>query len=171
MKRILAIALAVVFVAGFAMAATNLLGSRVHPHNNAKWRTTWANPSSTPTGLINTSTATTSYTVKGGCNKAKVTFGSVSGSNIMNVAVQVADRYGPQYGDNPPVQALFTNVVGTSSEPWHQVKPGDTDTHKFDIKDREFEVWRLQCLAGCGVNNTIGLAWGDCWMEGTGTRE
>jgi hypothetical protein len=170
MKKILTALLVVVLMASFASAATYLLGTRPNPFTGNKWRTTWANPSSTPSGLMNATGASTAYPVSVGCDTAKVKVGDITGSNIMNIAVQVADLYGPQYGNSAPSDGLFTNAVGTTSEPWHQVKPTDTDTWKFDVNSREFSVWRLNCLVGCGVANYIETAWGDCWMAGTGGK-
>ena len=170
MKKILAALLVVIMVASFAFAATNLLGTRPHPNTGNKWRTTWAYTASTPSGLMNATGATKAYGVSIGCDTGKVKFDDITGTNIMNIAVQVADYYGPEFGPSAPSDALFTNAIGTTSEPWHQVDPSDTDTHKFDFSQREFEAWRLNCLVGCDLTNSIGTAWGDCWMAGTGGK-
>jgi hypothetical protein len=170
MKKILTALIVVVLIASMAMAATNLLGTRMHPNNSDKYRTTWAYTESTPSGLMNATGATTAYPASEGCDTAKIKVSDITGSNIMNVAVQVSDLYGPEFGASPQPDGIFTNAVGTSSAPYHQVDPGDTDTHKFDLNSREFSVWRLNCLAGCDLTNSIGTAWGDCWMAGQGGR-
>lgn len=170
MKRIMVALVAVLLVASTAFAATYLLGTRPHPATGNKYRTTWANPASTPSGLMNATGATTAYGVTAGCDTASVKFGSITGTDIMNIAVQVADLYGPQYGASPPSDGSFTNAIGTDSEPWHQLVPIDSDTYKFDMNSRQFSVWRLNCLAGCDLTNSVALAWGDCWMAGQGGK-
>lgn len=166
-KAVLSVAILLTF-ATIALAAINLVGTRKHPNNSNKYRTTWAHPISTPSGIINSTGATAAYSVSQGCDTAKVKVGAITGTAIMNIAVQVADLYGPEYGASPVVDGIFTNTIGTPSAPYHQVDPADTDTYKFDITSQEYTVWRLNCLAGCDLTNSIGIAWGDCWMAGVG---
>jgi hypothetical protein len=171
MKKILIVVLALMFmISSVAFAATYLLGTDPHPGTGNKWRTIWAYTASTPSGLMNATGATTAFGVSPGCDTAKIKFDSITGTNIMNIAVQVADYFGPEFGSSAPSDSLFTNAIGTTSAPWHQVDPSDTDTHKFDFSQREFEIWRLNCLVGCDLTNSIGTAWGDCWMAGTGGK-
>jgi hypothetical protein len=171
MKKILAAIMVVVMLCSVALAA-GLLGTKKHPFNNNKYRTTWAHPSSTSESLINATGATTAYGVSFGCNGFKVKVGDITGTGIMNIAVQVADMYGPEFGDSPQSDSLFTNAVGTTAAPWHPVDPSDTDSYTFYLEEgtREFTVWRLNCLAGCTATNYIETAWGDCWMAGQGGR-
>lgn len=170
MKKLIAIIVCVLIVCSVAIAAQNLLGTKQHPTNGNKYRTTWAHPLSSTSGIINSTGATTAYAVSFGCDTGKIKVGDITGTGIMNMALQVADLYGPQYGASPMSDAAFTNAIGTDSAPYHQVDPTDTDTWKFDFSDREFTIWRLNCLAGCSATNYIETAWGDCWMAGTGGK-
>lgn len=163
MKKLIVAMVLIVFVVSIAWAAT--LGTRPYYRNVSVTETTWAY--SGTGGLMNATGATTAYDTLDVCDKGYVKFDDITGTAFMNVALQVADRYGPPFGDTPPRDSLFTNAVGTTSEPWHQVKPGDTDTHKFDFNSRSFTVWRLNCLAGCDLTNSIATAWGRCKQEGT----
>ena len=157
MKKILIALLVIAFVASIAWAAPNLLKT-VKVTDNVV-RTTWAHPGSSPAGLINATGATTAYGTGEYCDSGSVIFETVSGSNIMNIAMQVAYDYSAPND----IATTFYNAVGTDSAPYHQVKAYDTDTLKFDFSSRGFNRWRLNCLTGCGVNNTISKVYGYCW--------
>jgi len=157
MKKILIVFAVLLGFATIALAAPNLLGTRKVTDNVVK--TTWAHNKSTPTGLINATGATAAYGTGEYCNEGSVVFEIVTGSNIMNVAMQVAYDYSSP-GD---IATTFYNSIGTDAAPYHQVNAADTDTLKFDFSGRGFNKWRLNCLTGCGVNNTISKVYGYCW--------
>jgi hypothetical protein len=164
MKKILIALLVLLGFASIAMAAPYLLGTKKLPGEDFVMETIWAHPKSSTTGLINATGATKSYNTGSMCDTGSVIFETVTGSNIMNIAMQVAYD-----GDPLDVQgrnSLFTNAIGTTSAPYHQVDAGDSDTLKFDFNSRGFDRWRLNCLAGCGVNNTISEVYGVCWRSG-----
>jgi hypothetical protein len=162
MKKILTALLVVVLAVSIAWAAPDLLGTTKLPGEDMVTLTIWAHPKSDPTGLINSTGATTAYKTSSLCDTGSISFETVAGSNIMNVALQVG------YDADPitPITADFTNAVGTTSEPWHQVDVNDSDSLKFDFNSRGFNRWRLNCLTNCGVGNSISEVYGICWRSG-----
>jgi len=163
MKRILMIAMAVLLIASIAWAAPELLGGGKKVPGDNVVMTIFAHPKSNTTGLINATGATKAYNSGKVCDTGSILLETVTGSNIMNVALQVAYNIDPV--DTSGATALFTNAIGTDTAPYHQVNASDTDTLKFDFNSRGFNRWKLNCLAGCGVNNTISEAYGVCWRK------
>jgi hypothetical protein len=166
MKRLISAMVVLTLVASIAWAAPKLLGTRQMPGDEARVRQTiWAHPKASPsTGIINATGTTTAYPTGIVCDEGSMVFDTVAGSDIKNVALQVAytDILNPQNFSG----ITFTNAVGTTSAPYHQVDTNDTDTHKYDFNSRAFNVWRLNCLAGCDLTNTITSVYGMCWREG-----
>jgi hypothetical protein len=164
MKRILIALIAITCFASVAFAAPYLLGTKKFPGEDRVMQTIWAHPKSSTTGLINSTGATASYNTGVVCDTGSIIFETVTGADIKNVALQVAYDGDPL--DTSGANSVFTNAIGTTSEPWHPITNGDTDTHKFDFNSRAFDRWRLNCLVGCDVTNTISEVYGTCWRSG-----
>jgi hypothetical protein len=162
MKRFLTSLLVVILVASIAWAAPDLLKTTKLPGEDLVYQTVWAHPKSDPTGLINSTGATASYKTSSVCDTGSVVFETLAGTDIKNVALQVAYDTYPGY----TATSVFYNAVGTDSEPWHKITSGDTDDYKFDFNSRGFNRWRLNCLVGCDVTNTISQVSGICWRNG-----
>lgn len=160
MRKFIAIGLVLV-MATVAIAAPELLGTKQLNKNAFVYQTIWAHPKSNTTGLMNTTGATTSYNVPL-CDTGSMVFDTITGTAIRNVAMQVG------YANDPlnPTTVTFTNAVGTDSAPYHSLDPGDSDTYKYDFNSRGFTEWRLNCLAGCDLTNTISSVYGVCWRSG-----
>jgi hypothetical protein len=164
MKKIV-VAIMLLVMVSTAMAAPYLLGTRKLPGEAFVYQTVWAHPKSSTTGLINTTGATADWGVDM-CDTGSVIFETVTGTAIKNVAMQVAYSADET---NPALKGsalLFTNAIGTTSAPYHPVTTADTDSHKFDFNSRGFNRWRLNCLAGCDLTNTISNVYGVCWRSG-----
>lgn len=162
MKKILIAAMAILLIASLAWAAPRLIGTIKLPGEDLVYQTTWAHPKSSPSGLINATGATSSYKTGSVCDTGSLIFETVTGADIKNVALQVAYDTSPGY----TATTVFYNTVGTTTEPWHQVNTNDSDTLKFDFNSRGFNRWRLNCLVGCDVTNTISQVSGVCWRNG-----
>jgi len=163
MKRFSTAIIIVLLVTSIAYAAAYLRTVKKAGEDNMS-QTTWANPKSAPDGIMNTTGATKTLKTLTTCNIGMVEFGGISGTNIMNVTMETAMAYDPERTGALP--SVFYNSIGSSSIPYHQVDPGDKDSHKFDFNSRAFDYWRLNCLAGCDLTNSISIAHGDCWREG-----
>ena len=162
MKRFALAILAVVLLASFAWAAPELLGTTKMKAEDRVMQTVFAHPKSNTTGLINTTGATASWPTNIVCDTGSVIFETITGADIKNVALQVGYDLSPGYTET----TVFWNTIGTSSEPWHPITNGNTDTYKFDFSSRAFNRWRLDCLVGCDITNTISEVYGTCWRSG-----
>jgi hypothetical protein len=163
MKKFVTPLIIILLTASIAMAAVYLRTAKKAGEDDMS-QTTWANVKASPDGIMNTTGATKALKTLTTCTQGMVEFGTVSGTNIMNIAMQTAMAYDPEKTGALP--SVFYNSIGSTSAPYHQVDPADTDTHKFDFNSRAFDYWRLNCLVGCDLTNSIATAHGDCWREG-----
>jgi hypothetical protein len=162
MRKLISL-LAVILCASIAWAAPDLLGTKKLPGEDLVYDTLWAHPKSDPSGIINSTGATKSYPTGSMCDTGSVIFETVSGADIKNVALQVTYDTYPGY----TTTSVFYNAAGkTEATPWHSIINGNTDSYKFDFNSRGFNRWRLNCLVGCDVTNTISQVSGICWRKG-----
>ena len=162
MKRLLLAILMIMFIASVAHAVR--LGCTIKDGDDNVTQCTFAHPLATPTGIMNSTGATKALLSKTTCDTGSIVFKTIVGTGIMNVAMQTAPEFDPTKSGAKPT--AFYNTIGSTSTPYHQVDPADSDTHKFDFNSRGFDWWRLNCLAGCDLTNSIAIVFGDCWREG-----
>ena len=163
MKKFLLVALTIIFMASTAHAVR--LGCTISAEDDNVTQCTFAHPLATPnTGIMNSTGATKALKSKTKCDTGSIVFKTIIGTGIMNVAMQTAPGFDPTMSGAKPT--AFYNTIGSTSEPYHQVDPTDSDTHKFDFNSRGFDWWRLNCLAGCDLTNSVAIVFGDCWRVG-----
>jgi len=165
MKRLLLAILTVFFITSVAHAEVRL-GTAKKPSEDKESQTTWAHPNAPAifNGIMNSTGATKAFKTISECDRGMIEFGDITGSGIMNVAVQTAPFYDPEKtGAQPP---FFYNSIGSTSTPYHQLDPSDSDTYKFDFNSRAWDWWRIYCLAGCTTTNYVETIHGDCRKEG-----
>lgn len=114
--------------------------------------------------IINSSTMTDAYEVQPLCTKASIIFGDLSGTGIKNVEVLTSYTWSADENLRPSDSPIFYNSIGSTSKSYHELS-GVTDTQKIDMSQRWFNTWRLKCVSGCDLTNTIGTAVGFCGKD------
>ena len=163
MKKIFATGLMLLLMVSTAHAVR--LGCTISADDDNVTQCTFAHSLATPnTGIMNKTGATKALLSKTKCDTGSIVFKTIIGTGIMNVAMQTAPEFDPTQSGAKPT--AFYNTIGSTSTPYHEVDPADSDTWKFDFNSRSFDWWRLNCLAGCDLTNSIAIVFGDCRREG-----